>query len=116
MSLAWRALCGLGAHENDAAGEDLLLSRYLSWDRGGSKCEGEKWQQWWVEHGLRMRRAVGSCGTGGEPHIRIEATTTSIVVTKGTLCSYYRSVGTKGFYFCNGIVHGACAVQFPSGS
>ena len=115
MSLAWGALWGLGVHEHDSAGEDPLLSRDLFWERGGGKCEGEKWQEWWAEHGLWMRRAVGSCGTRGEPRIRIEATTTSIVVTKATLCSCYRSVGTYGFDFRNGIVQGACAVQCPSG-
>ena len=85
-----------------------------SWDSGGSRCECEKWPQWLSEHGMPTGRAVPA--PNFEPNSSIDPTTMSIDSTKGTVCSYYRPSGTKGFYFYNGIVHGAWSVQFPSGS
>jgi len=85
-----------------------------TWERGGSTCECEQWPQWLHEHGLPTGRAVPALDF--EPNISIDPTTMSKNGTKGTVASYYRPSGTKGFYFYNGIVQGAWSVQFPSGS
>ena len=83
------------------------------WESGGSTCECEKWPQWLADNCRQMGRAEPA--TNFVPNMSIDALTMSIKSTKGTVVSYYRPSGKKGFHFYKGIVRGAWSVKFPTG-
>ena len=49
------------------------------------------------------------------PNGCIDPHTLSLEGTAGTLVSYFRPKGSKGFYFYNGSVHSSWSVMFPTG-
>ena len=49
------------------------------------------------------------------PNRGIDPHTMNLEGTVGTLVSYYRPSGSKGFHFYNGKVHSSWSVMFPTG-